>query len=123
MFHKQPNQLDQNKDNCRLRYCQRTDWDGAVIVRKRFCTPFLRRKRGHFDPASESEDRQNRNDILNIYSKGCEYGSIDILLGFGGSVFMYLWVFDWCRFLIKNGQQYHARIGFFVLIQPAWHGG
>jgi surface protein len=92
-----------------LRYRQRTDWDGAVFVGKRFCTPFLRRKRGLFDPANESKDRQNRDDILNIYGKGCEYGSIDILLGFGGSLFLYLWDFDRCRVYIAKGQ-FHARM-------------
>jgi hypothetical protein len=47
---------------------------------------------------NEAEYRQNRNDIPNIYCRGCEYGSIDILLGFGGSIFIYLWDFDRCRF-------------------------
>jgi hypothetical protein len=82
MFLHQPSQLDQNKDDCYWRYCQRTSWDGAVFVSKQFCTPLLRQKRGLFHPANESVDRQNRNDIPNIYGKGCEYGSIDILLGF-----------------------------------------
>jgi hypothetical protein len=86
----QPSQLDKNKDDCKRRYRQKTDWDGAVIVGKRFCTLALRRKRGLFDPANESLYRRNRIDIP---YKGCKYGSIGILLGFSGSVFIYLWDF------------------------------
>jgi hypothetical protein len=93
-----------------MRYCQRTDWDGAVIVGKRFCVITIRRKRGLFSPANESEYRRNRNDIPNIYRIKCEYGSIDILLGFGGSVFIDLWDFDRCRvFYVKT--QYLTRTG------------
>jgi hypothetical protein len=94
MLHYQPTQLDQNKDDCHLRYRQRTDWDGAIIVSKQLCTLAIRHKRGLFDPANESEYRQIRNGIPNIYGKGCKYGSIDILLG----VLIYVWDFDRCRF-------------------------
>jgi hypothetical protein len=33
----------------------------------------------------------------------------DILLGFGGSVFIYLWDCDWCRFVKELKVQYHTR--------------
>jgi hypothetical protein len=49
MFHYQLTQLDQTIDDCIQRYRQRTDWDGAVIVGKRFCTLTLWRKRELFD--------------------------------------------------------------------------
>jgi hypothetical protein len=91
-------QLDQKKNNCLLRYRQKTDWNGAIIVGKRFFTLALWRKHGLFDPANEAEYRRSRNDIPNTYQKGCEYSSIDILLGFGGSIFIHLWDFDRCRF-------------------------
>jgi hypothetical protein len=64
---------------------------GAVIVSRQFCTLSLRQKRGLFDHANESEYRQNHNDIIDIYGKRCEYGSIDILLGFSRSVFICFW--------------------------------
>jgi hypothetical protein len=51
-----------------------------------------------FDRANESEYRQKHIDIPSTYCKGCEYGSIDILLGFGGSIFIDLWDFDWYKF-------------------------
>jgi hypothetical protein len=84
-------QLDQNKDYSNKKCCHRANWDGAVFVGNRLCTLTLRRKRGLFEPANKAEYRRIRNDIPNIYCKGCVYGSIDILLGFSGSVFKYLW--------------------------------
>jgi hypothetical protein len=45
-------------------YRQRSDWDGAVIVGKRFCTSTLWRKGGLFDPVNEYKYRRNRTDLI-----------------------------------------------------------
>jgi hypothetical protein len=100
----------QQTSNGRKKMCHRTYLllrAAIMIVATAVVAAARRRPNYHgenvalFDPANvESEYRRNRYNISNIYGEECEYGSIDTLLVFGGSipVFIYLRHFDRCRY-------------------------